>query len=171
MECFSSEGTSEQGHTDWKTEHVSQGEISQHWTKMHKFTSSSSKVLPGSNWWNQCSPMLEFNTGILVFLMNCSRVLSVLVYLTKIFNQAFLALLSSNCNVSLAPTLWTSFSQANYWHWVPQHPSTSQPHPNYNAESCHLGWQCIAKKKKKKSSGKKSCSKHKINCNYPRVPP
>lgn len=84
--------------------------------------------------------MLEFNSGVLAFLINCFGVLSVPVYLAKIFKQPFLTLLSPSGNVTLATMnivfpskLLASSSRV----------SKQKPCSDYNMENCHLGLQHI----------------------------
>lgn len=103
--------------------------------------------------------------------MNCVGVLLVPVYLTKIFKQPFLVLLSPSCNISLASTQWSLFFQANRWHQVPLYLSTNQPRPDYNMENCHLGLQCIGKKKKATTAKKNPAAVTKVTAPIPRSLP
>lgn len=84
--------------------------------------------------------MLEFNSGVLAFLINCFGVLSVPVHLAKIFKQPFLTLLSPSRSVTLATmsTVFPSKLLASS-----STVSKQKPCSDYNMENCHLGLQHI----------------------------
>lgn len=90
--------------------------------------------------------MLEFNSGMLAFLINCFGVLSVPAYLTKIFEQPFLTLLSPSCDITLATTVNAVFPSKLLA--LSTTVSKHKPCSDYNMESCHMGLQHIGLKKK-----------------------
>lgn len=114
--------------------------------------------------------MLEFNSGMLAFLINCFGVLSVPAYLTKIFEQPFLTLLSPSCDITLATTVNAVFPSKLLA--LSTTVSKHKPCSDYNMESCHMGLQHIGlKKKTTKAVAAKSLAAATQVPAYPKMPP